>query len=260
MERGEGDDVPHEVATAPRLLADGAEPKHAQLRAVLAEMCAADLAAGSAIPSERELMLGYGVSRATVRRAIESLVAEGALRRVQGKGTFVSAPRVQSHLHLASFTQDMRRRGKEPSSRVVRVASAAPPPGVAAWLGLADGAAAWLVERVRLASGEPMAFEAGWYSPTLLPGLDRHDLAGSLYELFAQVYDLPVDTAEQTVRAQPADATLAHHLDVEPGDAVLAFDRLSRSGGAPLEHVVSHYRGDRYELHVSLDSTMEGTP
>ena len=131
---------------------------------------------------------------------------------------------------------------------------------MAAWFGLAADRPAWRVERVRLASGEPMAFEAGWYSPTLLPGLDRHDLAGSLYELFALVYDLPVDTAEQTVRAQPADATLAHHLDVEPGDAVLAFDRLSRSGGAPLEHVVSHYRGDRYELHVSLDSTMEGTP
>ena len=249
-----------EVATASRRLTDGAEPKHAQLRAVLATMCAADLAPGSAIPSERELMLAYGVSRATVRRAIESLVAEGALRRVQGKGTFVAPPRVQSHLHLASFTQDMRRRGKSPSTRVVRVDRAVPPPEVAAWFGLAADRPAWRVERVRLASGEPMAFEAGWYSPTLLPGLDRHDLAGSLYELFAQVYDLPVDTAEQTVRAQPADATLAHHLDVEPGDAVLAFDRLSRSGGAPLEHVVSHYRGDRYELHVSLDSTMEGTP
>ena len=59
-------------------------------------------------------MTTYAVSRATVRRAIESLVAEGALRRVQGKGTFVAPPRVQSHLHLASFTQDMRRRGQDP--------------------------------------------------------------------------------------------------------------------------------------------------
>ena len=67
---------------------------------------------------------------------------------------------------------------------------------------------------------------------------------------------MAVDTADQTVRAELADATLAHHLDVEPGDPVLAFDRRSRSGGAPLERVTSHYRGDRYELHVSLDSTM----
>jgi GntR family transcriptional regulator len=101
-----------------------------------------------------------------------------------------------------------------------------------------------------------MAVEAGWYSPTLLPGLDRHDLARSLYELFADEYGLLVDTADQTVRAEPADATVAHHLGVQPGDPVLAFDRLSRSGGAPLERVTSHYRGDRYELHVSLDRTM----
>ncbi|HYN67986.1 MAG TPA: GntR family transcriptional regulator, partial [Ornithinibacter sp.] len=61
------------VAAAPRLT-DGVEPKHAQLRSLLAIMCAVDLTPGSAIPSERELMVTYGVSRATVRRAVESLV------------------------------------------------------------------------------------------------------------------------------------------------------------------------------------------
>ena len=248
--------MPDVVAVPPAPLVDGAEPLHAQLRTLLAAMCATELAPGAAIPSERELMATYAVSRATVRRAIESLVAEGALRRVQGKGTFVAPPRVQSHLHLASFTQDMRRRGRTPSTRVVRVASVEPPPEVAAWFELAPGRPAWWVERVRLAGGEPMAFEAGWYSPTLLPGLDRHDLARSLYALFEREYGLVVDTAEQTVRAELADATLAHHLDVGPGDPLLAFDRLSRSGGAPLERVLSHYRGDRYELHISLDSTM----
>ena len=109
---------------------------------------------------------------------------------------------------------------------------------------------------MRLAAGEPMAFEAGWYSPLLLPGLDRHDLGQSLYELFAREYGLAVDTAEQTVRAEAADADLARHLDVTVGDPLMAFDRSSRSGGAPLERVLSHYRGDRYELHISLDSTM----
>jgi GntR family transcriptional regulator len=248
--------MPDPMATLPRPLLDGAEPKHAQLRAVLATMCATELEPDAAIPSERELMTAYAVSRATVRRAIESLVAEGALRRVQGKGTFVAPPRVQSHLHLASFTQDMRRRGKAPSTRVVRVGAVEPPPEVAAWFGLPAGRTAWWVERVRLAAGEPMAFEAGWYSPTLLPGLDRHDLARSLYELFAQEYGVVVDTADQTVHAELADPTLAHHLDVEAGDPLLTFERRSRCGGAPLERVTSHYRGDRYELHVSLDSTM----
>ena len=61
-------------------ITDGAEPKHSQLRAVLARMAATELPPDSAIPSERELMESYAVSRATVRRAIEQLVAEGVLR------------------------------------------------------------------------------------------------------------------------------------------------------------------------------------
>ena len=248
--------MPGRAATAARRITDGAVPKHAQLRGVLATMAAAELAPDSAIPSERELMETYAVSRATVRRAIESLISEGVLRRVQGKGTFVARPRVQSHLHLASFTQDMRRRGKTPSTRVLRLDSDAPPPEVASWFGLGPGQRAWRVERVRLASGEPMAYEAGWYSPTLLPDLDQHDVGQSLYALFAQQYSLAVDTAEQTVRAEAADDDVARHLAIDPGDPVMAFDRSSRSGGTPLERVLSHYRGDRYELHISLDSTM----
>ena len=105
-----------------------------------------------------------------------------------------------------------------------------------------------------------MAFEAGWYAPGLLPGLDRHDLGQSLYGLFAREYGLAVDTAEQTVRAEAADADLARHLDVAVGDPLMAFDRSSRSAGAPLERVLSHYRGDRYELHISLDSAMPQEP
>lgn len=248
--------MPGRAATTTRRITDGAEPKHAQLRAVLATMAASELTPDSAIPSERELMEAYAVSRATVRRAIESLVAEGVLRRVQGKGTFVAGPRVQSHLHLASFTQDMRRRGKTPSTRVVRVEAAVPPTEVSAWFGLGPSRRVWRVERVRLAADEPMAFEAGWYSPTLLPDLDRHDLGQSLYELFAREYGLAVDTAEQTVRSEAADDDLARHLGIRTGDPVMAFDRSSRTGGTPLERVLSHYRGDRYELHISLDSTM----
>ena len=248
--------MPNRTSTSRAHITDGAEPKHLQLRAVLAAMAERDLPPDSAIPSERELMETYAVSRATVRRAIESLIADGVLRRVQGKGTFVAAPRVQSHLHLASFTQDMRRRGKTPSTRVVRMEAVTPPADVSRWFGLRAGRRVWRLERVRLAAGEPMAFEAGWYSPTLLPDLDRHDLTESLYALLAREYDLRVDTADQTVRAEVADAALARHLGVRAGDPVLAFERSSRSAGAALERVVSHYRGDRYELHISLDSTM----
>jgi GntR family transcriptional regulator len=231
---------------------DGPIPKHAQLSALLTELARTELGPDDPIPSERELMTTYAVSRTTVRRAIDGLVADGLLRRTQGKGTFVSRPRLESRLHLASFSQDMRRRGLTPSTRLLRVDTAEPPPDAAHWLGLAPGAAAWRLHRVRLADGQPIALERGWYPVQLLPGLDRRELDGSLYELFTEVYGLTIDSAEQTLWGESATTELAGLLDVPTHTPLLVFRRLSRARGQPLEYVVSWYRGDRYQIHMSL--------
>lgn len=235
-------------------LSDGPVPKHVQLREALAGRVRT-LGPDDAIPSERELMTAYDVSRATVRRAIEGLIADGVLHRIQGKGTFVTRPRVQSHLHLASFTQDMRRRGLTPSTRLVGISLEELPGEVAGDLRLEAGVPAWIVQRVRLADDEPMAFERAWHPADLLPGLDQHDLTGSLYDVFAREYSLTVDTAEQTAWADQAQSA-ARHLGVSTTAPVMIFDRLSRSGDRPIERVRSWYRGDRYQVHMTLDRTM----
>jgi GntR family transcriptional regulator len=244
---------------------DGPRPKHAQLSDVLADLAVRELGTDAAIPSERELMTTYDVSRATVRKAIESLVADGLLHRIHGKGTFVATPRLESRLHLASFSQDMRRRGLTPSTRLLSVELDEPPADVAKALDLSADGAAWRVDRVRLADREPIALENGWYPKRLLPGLDRHDLGGSLYELFADVYDLSIETAEQTLWGETADSMTARRLDAPVNTPLLVFRRVSYSAGRPLEYVVSRYRGDRYQIHMSLgrdrlgsSSTSEG--
>lgn len=104
-----------------RRIDDGPRPKHAQLSDVLAELATSELGPDTAIPSERDLMATYDVSRATVRKAIDSLVVGGLLEKIHGKGTFVARPRVQTSLHLASFSDDMRRRGLVPATRLMRV-------------------------------------------------------------------------------------------------------------------------------------------
>lgn len=235
-----------------RTITEGPRTKHAQLSDALAELAVEELGPEAAIPSERELMATYGVSRATVRKAIDALVTDGLLHRVHGRGTFVSTPRLESRLHLASFSQDMRRRGLEPSTRLLSVELDVPPSDVAKALDLPADGTAWRLDRVRLADGRPVALENGWYPRALLPGLDRHDLGGSLYELFADVFDLPIDAAEQTLWGETADAATAHRLDAPLNTPLLVFRRVSSSGGRPLEHVVSRYRGDRYQLHMSL--------
>ena len=74
---------------------------------------------GSALPSERELAERYGVARMTVRGELDRLTADGLTYRIQGRGTFVSEPRVSQAMALTSFTEDMRARGLEPSSRLL---------------------------------------------------------------------------------------------------------------------------------------------
>jgi GntR family transcriptional regulator len=243
----------------PRSIDAGPRPKHAQLSDALAELATRELGPGAAIPSERELMTTYDVSRATVRKAIDSLVAGGLLQKIHGKGTFVASPRVESHLHLASFSDDMRRRGLVPSTRLMRVDEERPPPDVAKALKLRATGTAWRIDRVRLADGQPMAIEQGWYPCSLLPDLDTEDLTGSLYTLFADRYGLVIDAAEQTLWGESAEGTTARRLEAPVHTPLLVFRRVSAAAGRPVEYVVSRYRGDRYQLHMSLGATPGAT-
>ncbi|MDQ7991280.1 MAG: GntR family transcriptional regulator [Propionicimonas sp.] len=238
---------------AQEAIAPGPVPKHLQVRDRIIALCVPD----QAIPSERELMASYGVSRATVRKAIDGLVADGLLHRTQGLGTFAVRPRVESTLHLASFTTDMRRRGLTPSTRLLGVSLLRPPPEVAANLALGAREQAWRITRIRLADGQPIAHEAGWYSGPALPDLDRQDLEGeSLYQIMGATYGLWIDKAVQVLWGESASTDLAGLLAAPVNTPLLVFKRTSSASGRPIEDVVSRYRGDRYELHMELRSGM----
>ena len=234
-------------------IAAGPVPKHLQVRDRIVALCVP----GQPIPSERELMLGYRVSRATVRKAIDGLVADGLLQRTQGLGTFALRPRVESPLHLASFSTDMRRRGLTPSTRLLGVGLRRPSPEVAAALGLNPAEKAWRITRIRLADGQPIAHEDGWYPGPALPDLDQHDLEGeSLYRILGEDYGLWIDKAVQVLWGESATAEMADLLAAPVHTPLLVFRRQSSAAGRPVEEVVSRYRGDRYQLHMELRSDM----
>jgi GntR family transcriptional regulator len=134
----------------------------------------------------------------------------------------------------------------------MRVDEERPPPEVVEALRLGVRGTAWRIDRVRLADGQPMAIEQGWYPRSLLPDLDTEDLTGSLYTLFAERYGIVIDAAEQTLWGEAAVGATARRLEAPVHTPLLVFRRLSSAGGRPVEYVVSRYRGDRYQVHMSL--------
>lgn len=231
------------------------ELKHVWVRRQLQDLVASTLRPGDALLGERQLEEQFGVSRITVRRAISDLVQDGALVRIKGKGTFVSHGLVRSTLHLASFNEDMRAAGFEPSTRVITATTTEPPAAAAEHLGLAAGQVAYQVRRLRLANGAPVSVDESWLPPRLLPDLLSEDLTGSLYRVLS-ASGHPVQHVEQTVEAAAAPEETAALLDIESGAPVLLFRRRSFTGeadpGTPIEYSVSTYRSDRYQVSMRL--------
>lgn len=234
------------------MLNDSLLPKHAQLRAALLQTIDDELQPGTMIPSERDLTIRYDVSRATVRAAIGNLVNEGRLTTVPGRGTVVTRPRVESNLHLASFTQDMRRRGHRPSTEVLSSNVVGSGETTAKVLGIDPGDRLWEIERLRLADDEPMAHEISWYPEALFPALGDEDLTTSLYATLESTYGVVITDAQQTAWAESAGSTYAPVLEITETSPVMVFDRVSSSNERPVEHTISRYRGDRYQLSMTL--------
>jgi len=234
------------------VLNDSLLPKHAQLRAALLKTIDEELQPGAMIPSERDLTIRYDVSRATVRAAISSLVNQGRLTTVPGRGTVVTRPRVESNLHLASFTQDMRRRGHRPSTEVLSSAVVSANEETAKALGISTGDRTWEIERLRLADDEPMAHEITWYPEALFPALGDEDLTASLYAILESTYGVVITDAQQTTWAESAGPTYAPLLEVPETAPLMVFDRVASSSERPVERTISRYRGDRYQLSMSL--------
>lgn len=239
---------PHHIDLPPTRIVEGPVPKHAQLRAILEELCDTRLHPGDLLPGERVLEETYGVSRITVRRAIGDLVAAGRLRRARGKGTFVAPNTLVSRLNLASFSSEMEAQNVSASSKILSSARAPAPPEVQKFFGGGPGTLHTHLRRLRLGDGEPYAIDDAWYNGTLVPDLLENDVYKSVYTLLEQDYGLGITEADQTVTAVSASESKAQLLDVPAGEALLHIVRYARSGEHNVELCSSVYRSDRYHL------------
>jgi len=228
-------------------------PLYLQLKSELEERIRTGaLSPGEALPSERRLAEMLGVSRLTVRRALDELVAGGMLTRRQGSGTYVT-PRVEQPLSvLSGFSEDMRARGMEPGSRFVRRERAQATPAEAMTLSLAPGEEVVRILRVRTADGRPMAVEHAVIPARFLP--EPELVKESLYGALKERGYVPARALER-IRAVAATDRVAGLLGVAEGTPVLYIERVSYlPDGTPLEFTRSYYRGDRYDFVAELRS------
>ena len=229
----------------------GSTKRQAVRRKLLAMLDGLDV--GDALPSERRLAEDLGVSRPTLRQAIDGLVAEGLLHRRHGSGTYVAEPRIAVSLTMTSFTEDMIRRGMQPGGRVLSFRTETAGARIGRRLALSPVEEVFTIRRLRLADGAPMAIETLHLPRSLLPGLSRADLEGrSFYDLL-RGNGVEIASGSTTIEPTVTTNEEAAELGVPVHTPAFLFERLSRDqGGRPLEFVRSVYRGDRYRIEMDL--------
>jgi GntR family transcriptional regulator len=220
---------------------------------------------GEAIPAERQLGIDLGVSRLTVRAALDELVREGYLVRRRGAGTFVAQPKVAKGIDITSFSDDMRARGLTPESRTLDLHVEMAGARLGRILHVSPSEEILSVKRLRLADGDPMAIELLHTRASLVPGLTGRDLEeNSFYDLLASRYGISIVGGTQTVEPTVTNEEESASLGVPLHSPALLFERLTRSStGDLVEFTSSTYRGDRYrivtEIGVGGASPMEIT-
>lgn len=212
---------------------------------------------GGKAPSEFEMARRFGVSRSTVRKALERLVSDGILYRRPGLGTFVSSHRIEFGASSSeSFSATMDALGV-PHRTTVLVAAVVPAPvAPARQLGMRDDMPVVCVRRLRFVDGEPAALHTT-YLPAAYQSILDHDLTGSLHAAMRAVGAAVSDTDDE-VEAMPAGGEAGRLLAVPDGTPLLRMIGTGYSASrAPLRYTEGLYRGDAFRFRLGALSSRE---
>ncbi|MEO8370377.1 MAG: GntR family transcriptional regulator [Candidatus Solibacter sp.] len=233
---------------------DLAIPLYYQLQNVLkAEIEARKWHADEQLPNETKIAERFGVSKITVRQALQKLADLGYIRREHGRGTFVTRRKFdEGPRELTSFTEEMRRHDLSATSRLLRQYVEEAGDRVANALLIPAGSPVYVLKRIRLAGDEPMAIQTAHIPAAFVPALDM-TLSNSLYEVLQNQYHLHAARAKETYFAAAAEAEAAELLGITVGSPVFSVERVTLlPNERPFEFVQSVVRGDRYTIVLDL--------
>lgn len=208
------------------------------------------------LPSERQMIEAFSVSRITIRQALSQLQRDGLIFKINGKGTFVSAPKAQFDVStLKGFGESAASIGQEAFSRLISIATEIPMDNVANCLQLPRGGRVTRIQRLRYLNREPLAFDIT-YAPTHVSDGFRHaDLEQrDLFDVIENDCGIAIASAQVNLESMLCDSELAGYLNMEPGDAVLHIERtILAASGEPLLYENLFYRGNRFRFGMEID-------
>lgn len=206
------------------------------------------------IPTERQLCDIYNVSRITVRQALDELENDGYLYRKQGRGTFVTAPKIEQRLSkFYSFSEEIAKMGYESSSNLLDFKLIQGDQTITTSLNVDKDSQIYSIRRLRLANIEPFAIETSFIPYSIASGLAAEDVAiNGLYKTLQQKFDIIPDEAEETFEAVLIDVENADYLHVVKNSPGILLERFTYFNGRVVEFCRSLIRGDRYKYKVTL--------
>lgn len=218
----------------------------------------ADIVEGSRKPgeyfgTEMEYQDKFDVSRATIRKALEMLEENGYITRITGRGIFISSVRLKIDLpDLLSFSEEMKRRGMRPGTKLLGAEVLEAPGTVAQYLQLAVRSEVMLLRRIRFGDQYPIVYSDS-YIPLSIGLTIGDDYTGSLYERIHEVSGRYVDEATHSIEGAVADNELAEHLEVGAGFPLLKFRRTGfDQEGIPIVYETGFARADKYSYEIKL--------
>lgn len=239
------------------MILEDKSPKYFIVKKAIVENIDNDLYhSNEAIPSEKKLMELYNVSRITIRKAIDELVTEGYLYKIQGKGTYVKADEGSNNLFsITSSTEDVQKMGMTPSkkTKISRIELASPKRAKALEISTNDQVE--VIGRISYADSEPLNYTIAFLPEKIFPGLTEHDLEHeSLYKLINDQYGVRITKARRTIEAVLAKDEISKYLELEEGMPIILFRCVTygivNGKETPIEYFKCYYRTDKYKFYI----------
>ena len=204
------------------------------------------------LPSERDLIEEFGVSRPTIQKALSDLENERIIYRIPRQGSFVSDLRLRKSLNkLKSFAEDLRSTGDTPSTRLISFEIIEASETVARQLDIKPGDPVYYLIRLRFKNGDPIIYDDSYFAPFSVKGITCDVLVDSIYQ-FIESHGMKVSMSKETISAVLPPEAIAKALELQEDEPVIKLDMVAYlSDGRPFEYTISHKNPKKYllELH-----------